>query len=335
MEQKKQRSYLIINVEEVESAQPTRSIIIVIFHCFFYFLFRFHVRMMYFYYINKFIRSIFSSFVCFILFFCSSPCLAFLSFCYSKGNYPETISIYFNVCAIKINKMPSRCLLLLHFFPHLLFSLSLSLLFSTLIRLLFLLFFFFLLPSFGKWYKYLMYFVLYISFFGLMFGHSCYCCRYYLLLLLLLLLFWQLLLLLLSELSYAWDMILLKERSRCGWVVGWFSVEEVFLYCIYISSVVLLLSRHFYSIYLIYILLLYSALRSSHRRIYTPRTVPGSHHRRRHPVTRRKKSTFINLPRDICAHNFRDPAIKLRPKRELGVGYTISRYFICCLILSI
>lgn len=49
----------------------------------------------------------------------------------------------------------------------------------------------------------------------------------------------------------------------------------------------------------------------------------------------RKKSTFINLPRDICAHNFRDPAIKLRPERELGVGYTISRYFICCLILSI
>ncbi|GLV38871.1 hypothetical protein CBL_05870 [Carabus blaptoides fortunei] len=26
----------------------------------------------------------------------------------------------------------------------------------------------------------------------------------------------------------------------------------------------------------------------------------------------RKKSTFINLPRDICAHNFRDPAIKLQ-----------------------
>lgn len=30
------------------------------------------------------------------------------------------------------------------------------------------------------------------------------------------------------------------------------------------------------------------------------------------PCLTRKKSTFINLLRDICAHNFRDPAIKLQ-----------------------
>ena len=44
------------------------------------------------------------------------------------------------------------------------------------------------------------------------------------------------------------------------------------------------------------------------------------------PCPTRKKSTFINLVRDICAHNFRDPAIKLRPERERsGVRSTISR----------
>lgn len=45
-----------------------------------------------------------------------------------------------------------------------------------------------------------------------------------------------------------------------------------------------------------------------------------------HPCPTRKKSTFINLARDICAHNFRDPAIKLRLERERsGVRSTISR----------
>ena len=49
-------------------------------------------------------------------------------------------------------------------------------------------------------------------------------------------------------------------------------------------------------------------------------------HRRPHSPTAPKKSTFINLLRDICAHNFRDPAIKLlRLQRELGVGSAISR----------
>lgn len=45
------------------------------------------------------------------------------------------------------------------------------------------------------------------------------------------------------------------------------------------------------------------------------------------PCLTRKKSTFINLLRDICAHNFRDPAIKLQAQTleaVHGVGYTIS-----------
>lgn len=36
----------------------------------------------------------------------------------------------------------------------------------------------------------------------------------------------------------------------------------------------------------------------------------------------RKKSTFINLPRDICAHNFRDPAIKLQAQTPRTHTYT-------------
>lgn len=47
-----------------------------------------------------------------------------------------------------------------------------------------------------------------------------------------------------------------------------------------------------------------------------------------------KKSTFINLTRDICAHNFRDPAIKLRSESGAAsvLDFPFLFYFICYLI---